>query len=266
MFLKKEKDPTSKQFDDDEWVRSPTEAQEVTTDIPEDSVTFEQQEIMRQIGVGSPGGAEALPIFHQLLCNEWMTGSLSGPLAQNQSRREKWFWDDRVAGSARGGVAVSPQAPRTVARAAEKRGLADPWYIMCHPILVPSFLQEFDVANAEVGAAWNPQKTEGINNANDLDSAPPEWRIHDVQSMAKVSTVTTGSIALGVAVGLGKHIADQLLGKADVIRPMRERVQLCQGPQTEFALFRESLGVSRINQILRFLGHTILQEQRATEI
>ena len=39
MFLKKEKDPTSKQFDDDEWIRSLTEAQEVSTDVPEDSVT-----------------------------------------------------------------------------------------------------------------------------------------------------------------------------------------------------------------------------------
>ena len=30
MFLKKEKDPTSKQFGGDEWIRSLTEAQEVT--------------------------------------------------------------------------------------------------------------------------------------------------------------------------------------------------------------------------------------------
>ena len=118
MCLKKEKDPTSKQFDDDEWIRSLTEAQEVTADIPEDSVTYEQQEVdtkkvrlvrmgeflrkyvsrrllalsegeiaalptsMRQIGVGTPGGAEALAIFHQLLYDEWMTGSLSGPLAR----------------------------------------------------------------------------------------------------------------------------------------------------------------------------------------
>ena len=37
-------------------------------------------------------------------------------------------------------------------------------------------------------------------------------------------------------------------------------------PQTEFALLRESLGVSRINHILRVHGHTILQEQRAAEI
>ena len=45
MFLKKEKDPTTKQFDDDEWIRSLTEAQEVTTDIPEDSVTYDQQDV-----------------------------------------------------------------------------------------------------------------------------------------------------------------------------------------------------------------------------
>ena len=36
---------------------------------------------MRQIGVGTPGGAEALAIFHQLFYDEWMTGSLGGPLA-----------------------------------------------------------------------------------------------------------------------------------------------------------------------------------------
>ena len=103
MFLKKEKGPTSKQFDDDEWIRSLTDAQEVTTDVPEDSVTHDQQDVdpkevrpiqmgeflqkyvsrrllalseggiaarttsMRQIGVGTPGGAEALATFHQLL-------------------------------------------------------------------------------------------------------------------------------------------------------------------------------------------------------
>ena len=36
ISLKKEKDPTTKQFDDDEWIRSLTEAQEATTDKPED--------------------------------------------------------------------------------------------------------------------------------------------------------------------------------------------------------------------------------------
>ena len=48
-----------------------------------------------------------------------------------------------------------------------------------------------------------------------------------------------------------------------VIRAMRERVQLCQNPQTEFALLRGSPGVRRINQIFRVHGHTILTEKTA---
>ena len=44
---------------------------------------------------------------------------------------------------------------------------------------------------------------------------------------------------------------------------MLERVQLCQDPQTEFALVRESLGVSRVNHIFRVHGHTILEEETA---
>ena len=43
---------------------------------------------------------------------------------------------------------------------------------------------------------------------------------------------------------------------------MHERVQPCQDPQTEFALLRERLGVSRINHILRVHGHTVLQERQ----
>ena len=33
------------QFDDDEWVRSLAEAQEATTDVPEDSVMYDQQDV-----------------------------------------------------------------------------------------------------------------------------------------------------------------------------------------------------------------------------
>ena len=46
MFLKKEKDLTSKQFDDDKWIRSLTEAQEVTSDVPDESVTYDQQDVL----------------------------------------------------------------------------------------------------------------------------------------------------------------------------------------------------------------------------
>ena len=66
--------------------------------------------------------------------------------------------------------------------------------------------------------------------------------------------------------GPRQFIADQLLAKADVIRPMHERVQLFQDPKTEFALLRESLGVSRVDHTFLVHGHTILEEQRAAEI
>ena len=85
-------------------------------------------------------------------------------------------------------------------------GLADLWYIddgdiLSHPILVPPDLQVFDTANAKNGAEWNPQKTEDIHHASDLDAARPEWRIDDVRSLASVSTAAHGSVTLGVAVG-----------------------------------------------------------------
>ena len=136
MFLKKEKDPTTKQFDDDEWIRSLAEAQEVTTDIPENSVTHDQQDVdpkkVRPIQMGEfwrkyvsrrLGGPHDFnaavrswhsrwrrAIFHLLLHDEWMTGSLSGPLARIKVDEKNCFWDDGMEGGARGGVAVSPKA------------------------------------------------------------------------------------------------------------------------------------------------------------
>ena len=120
-------------------------------------------------------------------------------------------------------------------------GLADLWFmddgdIMCHPIVVMPFLQDFDVANARVGAEPNPLKTEVIYFVNDLDAAPPEWKIGDVRSLAKTSAVAAGGITLGVAVGSRQLITDKLLSKADVIRATHEHVQLSQDPQTEFSL------------------------------
>ena len=130
--------------------------------------------------------------------------------------------------------------------------------MMCHPIPVPSYLQEFDDANAKVGAERNPLRAEVINYLPNVDAAPSEWKVNDLCLLASVSTVACGSNTLGVAVGPRQILADQLLANADVVRAMHERVQLCQDPETEFALLRESLGVR--------VGHSILQEQRAGEI
>ena len=131
IFLKKEREPTTKLFDDGEWVRSLTEAEASTGDIPEGQVTCDQSadpkkvrpiqmgdfvreyvsrrlsalsegEIaalmngMRQVGVGSQGGAEALAIYHQLIFDEWMSGSLDTPLARIKVDENNFFGMNRV--------------------------------------------------------------------------------------------------------------------------------------------------------------------------
>ena len=125
MFLKKEKDPTSKQFDDDEWIRSLTEAQEITADVPEDSVMYDHQAVdpkkVPPIHMGEllwkcvsrrllalsegeiklqlsrqhcdslkldPKVVPRLAILHQLLYNEWAVGSLTEPLDRSKLTRK----------------------------------------------------------------------------------------------------------------------------------------------------------------------------------
>ena len=82
---------------------------------------------------------------------------------------------------------------------------------------------------------------------DDLDAPPPEWKIDDVQLMATVSTVTAGSTTLGVAVWPRQFIAHQLLAKADVIRAMHERVQLCPGPADRILLSNGKVLVSVVS-------------------
>ena len=45
MFLKTDQYPTTKLFDDDEWIRSLTEAQKITADVSEDSVKCVQHAV-----------------------------------------------------------------------------------------------------------------------------------------------------------------------------------------------------------------------------
>ena len=45
MFQKKEKDSTTQICDDDEWIGSLAEAQEITADIPEERITHDQSEV-----------------------------------------------------------------------------------------------------------------------------------------------------------------------------------------------------------------------------
>ena len=144
--------------------------------------------------------------------------------------------------------------------------LADQWYlddgdIQCHPLLVLSYPDAFDAANVRIGGERNPQKTEVIYHVADRDTAPVDWKINDVRLRASNFTAVHGNVTLGVAAGPRLHIADQLTSFAPCMN-----AQLCQDPQTELAIRRESLGVSRINHIFRLHSHTNLQEREAAKV
>ena len=61
--------------------------------------------------------------------------------------------------------------------AQQTNGTFDDGDIVCHPMLVLSYLQTFDTANVKIGTERNPQKTEVIHYLPDLDAAPPERRV-----------------------------------------------------------------------------------------
>ena len=95
-------------------------------------------------------------------------------------------------------------------------GLADVWYmndgdILCHPILVPTYLLELDVANAKVGAERKPLNTELIYCVNDLNAAPLDWKNDE--------RAETGHCLSSKRWKHHTRSADQLLAKADVILP-----------------------------------------------
>ena len=138
-------------------------------------------------------------------------------------------------------------------------GLADRWYLddgdsLCHPELVLPYLEASDTANVQIGAERNRQKTEVIFYVADLDAAPPGWRNQRRSPTSFRCRSSPRKCHTRSCCGTTSVCRRPALAKADDIRAMRERVQLCQD-SAEFALLRESLGVSRVNHI-RAHGHT----------
>jgi len=141
-------------------------------------------------------------------------------------------------------------------------GLVDFWYlddgdIFCHSQLVARYLQAFDEANARIGAVRNPKKTEVMyyTTPEILDQESAAWQTGLGKEKATILFASEGTLTLGVATGPRDVIIEQLDRKTRVVKAMHERVQLCQNPQTEFVLARDSLGVGRVNHILRVHGH-----------
>jgi hypothetical protein len=149
-------------------------------------------------------------------------------------------------------------------------GLADFWYlddgdVLCSPALVVPYLQAFDQANPTVGAERSCPKSEVIYycTVDDLDNHSSEWRLEEVRQLAAVSTADQGSVTLGIATGPDECVLEQLRQKTRVVKAMHERVQVCADPQTELVLAGDSLGVSRVNHIMRVHGARLAESGEA---
>ena len=82
---------------------------------------------------------------------------------------------------------------------------------------------------------------------------------------AAVSLAFEGADMLGVTTGPASFLAEQLYRKTKVVKTMHERLQVCQDPQTELVLARESLGAGRVNHIPRVYGHVLSERGGAAE-
>jgi len=140
--------------------------------------------------------------------------------------------------------------------------------ILCHPTLVMPYFEAFDAANVAIGATRNRQKTEVsyFATADVMFQNAQLWRLEEVRSMASVSLASEGCKTLGVAVGPPEAVAEQLDEKAKVVKAMHERIQICQDPLIEFILLRESLGVGRVNHILRVHGYELAERGGAAAV
>ena len=146
-------------------------------------------------------------------------------------------------------------------------GVADFWYlddgdILCEPGLVLALLQHFDEANGAAGAIRNRSKTEVIYYASEdeLSEKASEWRVEEVAQQAKVCTAAEANLTLGVATGGLEGIEAQVLEKAKVVSAIQTRIEVCQDAQTQHVLNQQSLGVSRVNHILRVHGHALASQ------
>ncbi len=64
-----------------------------------------------------------------------------------------------------------------------------------------------------------------------------------------------------VATGPAGGVRDQLEQKVKVVQAMHERTAICADVQTEHVLCRQSLGIGRVNHVLRVHGHELARRE-----
>jgi hypothetical protein len=131
--------------------------------------------------------------------------------------------------------------------------------------LVVPFLQCYDAADAGAGGERNRLKTKVIyfTDADTLQMNAGEWRLDEVRGLSAVALASEGEPTLGVVTGPMADVVEQLQQKVRVVRAMQSKTAICNDVQTEHVLNRQSLGIGRINHILRVHGSDLCQHGEA---
>ena len=94
----------------------------------------------------------------------------------------------------------------------------------------------------------------------ELQAQDAAWQLGEVRALAKVCTADEAGLTLGVATGDREAVAEQLLQKVKVVQAMQQKTAVCCDTQTEHVLNQQSLGLGRVNHILRVHGHLLSQD------
>ena len=184
------------------------------------------------------------------------------------SRAQQWSNTPPAERREAGGALLVTTDPQHEVQASG--GVVDYWYlddgdVLCDPQLVVPFLRSFDACNSTVGGERNTAKTKVFYYADTatMETNSVAWRLDEVRALASLGTADEAEPTLGVVTGSPEAVEEQLRGKADVVRAMQTRTTICQDTQTEHVLNRQSLGIGRINHILRVHGDQLLQRGTA---
>ena len=97
-------------------------------------------------------------------------------------------------------------------------------------------------------------------DAPTLEQHSQAWDLDTVRQSAQVRSADEPCLTLGVRTGSLDQIKEQVADKAKVVQAIQEKVAVCADVQTEHVLNRQSLGIGRVNHILRVHGHSLVGE------
>ena len=183
----------------------------------------------------------------------------------DREKRERWESEGGAAGRNRGSWGAGKDGIADPGAAtAPGGGVFDVWYLddgdtLTTPELVMPYIEALDAANVKMGAERSKTKTEVIffMGREELDAKEVEWDLAAIRGEAEIRTADEGVLTLGVVTGPREKVEEQIRTKAKVLGQIHKQVEVVDDAQIEHIMAKESLGIARINHILRVHGSAL---------